>query len=111
MKGWNRMTARAIRVEHARKPVDESACGIPGGIKVGDSYYWWKFRYGGKRYSKTPPKLSQLTNSPFLSQLYAIQESIEQLEANDSLESAVSSIADDLRNLASECQDSLNNMP
>ena len=22
--------------------------------KKGESYYWWKFRYGGKRYSKTP---------------------------------------------------------
>ena len=29
---------------------------IPGAdIKVGDAYYWWKFRYGGKHVSKIRP--------------------------------------------------------
>jgi hypothetical protein len=51
--------ARAHFVKKARKA-------IPGtDIKKGDSYYWWKFRFGGKRTSKTAPKASQLTQSEF----------------------------------------------
>ena len=27
-------------------------------VKRGESYFWWKFRYGGKQYSKTRPRQS-----------------------------------------------------
>lgn len=43
----------------------------------GEPYYWWKFRYGGKRFSKTYPRASQLTQSDKLSRIYAAQESVE----------------------------------
>ncbi len=55
--------ARAHFVKKARK--DNPAAGI----KAGDSYYWWKFRRGGKHYSKTAPRPSQLTQSEYLRRL------------------------------------------
>lgn len=81
------------------------------GIAKGESYYWWKFRYGGKHFSKTPPKASQLTQSPFLLQLYTLQEQMENLQADSTLPDEVSSIVDSLRELADECQSSKDNMP
>lgn len=61
---------RVTHVKKARKAIPHA------GIEVGDSYYWWKFRQGGKQVSKTPPKRSQLTNSPFLSALYDYQDGL-----------------------------------
>lgn len=81
------------------------------GINVGDSYYWWKFRYGGKRYSKTPPKQSQLTQSEFLAQVYDIEDEIAGLTADDSMQAAIEDIAQRLRDLAEECEQKRENMP
>jgi hypothetical protein len=98
---------RVNTVEHARKDYPEA------GIKKGDKYYWWKFRYGGKHMSTTPPKASQLTQSSFLSQLYEIQERLQCLEATDaeSLKSEVEEIAGELRSLSEECENNRSNMP
>jgi hypothetical protein len=98
---------RVNTVEHARKDYPEA------GIKKGDKYYWWKFRYGGKHMSTTPPKASQLTQSSFLSQLYEIQERLQSLEATDaeSLKYEVDEIACELRNLSEECENNRSNMP
>jgi hypothetical protein len=97
--------ARATFVKKARKDIPEA------GIKAGESYYWWKFRYGGKRYSKTPPRRSQLTQSAFYSTLYDIEDRLGELRADDGLETDVADIAQELRELAEECESSLENMP
>lgn len=83
------------------------------GIAKGESYYWWKFRYGGKQMSKTPPKPSQLTQSAFLSQLYDLQERVAEFGADDkdTVVDFLNELRDEVENLASECQDSLDNMP
>jgi len=47
------------------------------GIKKGDTYYKWKFRYGPQIRSKTYPRQSQLTQSPHLSALYSASEAVE----------------------------------
>ena len=60
------------RVHFVRKAAKAHA----GGIEKGDSYYWWKFRYGGIRKSKTRPKRSQLTQSR-AGEVYASLEGIE----------------------------------
>jgi len=98
---------RVNTVEHARKAYPES------GIKKGDKYFWWKFRYGGKHMSLTEPKPSQLTQSEFLSGLYAIQERIGDLTADsaEDLESEVGEIASELRQLGEDCRDRKGNMP
>lgn len=100
--------ARATFVKKAQKDNEEA------GIKKGDSYYWWEFRYGGKRYSKTAPSRSQLTQSGFLSTLYSIEDnSIANFTAdtveefNDNKES----LRCEIEELREECQSSLDNMP
>lgn len=80
-------------------------------VKNGESYYWWKFRRGGKHLSKTYPKQSQLTQSEFLGELYRLQEEIEDLVADDSLASAVADLAERFRTLGEEQSDKRDNMP
>lgn len=92
-------------VKKARKDVSEE-------IHAGDSYYWWKFRRGGKRVSKTPPKRSQLTMSGFLGSLYDLEDDfIAKLSADEFLEEAMQEISSTLQDMADECQSSLDNMP
>jgi hypothetical protein len=103
--------ARATFVKSARKDYPDH------GIKKGESYYWWKFRTGGrggpKRFSKTLPRASQLTQSDFYSQLYRIQEDIEDWTTNppEDLAAEVSNVCDELRSLGQEQQDKYDNMP
>jgi hypothetical protein len=97
--------ARAKFVKKAAKDYLEH------GIKKGESYWWWKFRFGAKHFSKTAPKESQLTQSDFLQQIYSIQEHIDALFADDSLEGELEAIISDLESLKSDCEDKLSNMP
>lgn len=90
--------------------------------EVGESYYWWQFRNGGKRYSKTPPRASQLTSSEKLSRAYEAAEQIEDIEVPEpethaELQAAASDInamlnviADDVEELATEYRDSAENI-
>jgi hypothetical protein len=91
------------RVHHVKKARKDNPA-----VKKGESYYWWKFRFGGKRYSKTRPKRSQLTQSGFLSQLWDLEDNLptEGISAEDA-----ESFAEELESLAAECEDSLYAMP
>jgi hypothetical protein len=96
------------RVHHVKKArKDNPVC------KAGGSYYWWKFRYGGKRYSLTYPKQSQLTQSPYYANLYDLQDTIADSECSDEseFESLRDQVAESLQEFGQECQDSLDNMP
>lgn len=96
------------RVHTVKKSMKE----YPGtDIKKGDTYYWWEFRYGGLRRSKTYPKPYQLTNSPFLQGMYRAQETQQNLVADDGLEQAIQDLAQELRDLGEEAQSSFDNMP
>lgn len=97
--------ARAHFVRKARKSYPSY------GIKKGEGYYWWKFRFGSKHMSKTAPRRSQLTRSEYYGNIYDIEDEIAALNADDSLESAVEDIASRLRDIASEQEDKLSNMP
>lgn len=92
---------RVITVQKARKDYPDS------GIKKGDKYYHWKFPYGSKVKSKTYPKRSQLTKSPYKSSAYDIDDNIQALEDPEEL----SSIMDEIESLRDEAQDALDNMP
>jgi len=84
------------------------------GIKKGDTYYSWKFRFGGAYKSKTMPRPSQLTQSK-LSGAYAAQEALEDAigEASciDDITSAIESCVSDINDVAQEYRDSKENMP
>ncbi len=79
------------------------------GVKKGDTYYWWKFRYGPVIRSKTYPKRSQLTRSSFLSTLYSLQDDF--IVDPDNLEGDRDDRVSEIEQLRDECQDSLDNMP
>jgi len=96
------------RVTHVKKAQkDNPVC------KKGESYYWWKFRYGGKRYSLTRPKASQLTQSAYYGSLYEVEERIaeEACGTAEEMEALRDEISEEIRNIGQECQDSLDNMP
>jgi flagellar biosynthesis chaperone FliJ len=93
------------RVHHVK-----SARIAHGDIKVGEPYYWWKFRYGGKRTSRTYPKASQLTQSEYLQTIYGIQER-ETPASYDELESTRDEIKDELEQLRDEQEEKRSNMP
>lgn len=97
--------ARAHFVKKARKAIKGTD------IKKGDSYYWWKFRFGGKHTSKTPPRRSQLTQSAFLGALYDLEDRIGDAKADADLPDELRSIAEELRSLAEECEEKHGNMP
>ena len=95
---------RVTHVKKARK--DNPVC------KKGESYYWWKFRYGGKRYSLTRPRASQLTQSAYFSTLYSIQEMVEDWSGEaDDMEGFIDEVRDQITELRDETQGSLDNMP
>lgn len=81
------------------------------GIKKGESYWWWKFRYGSRQISKTEPRRSQLTQSEFYGQVYDIEDEIGALSADDGLQSAVEDIASRLREIGEQCTEKRDNMP
>jgi len=103
---------KVYEVKHARKAKPDA------GIAVGDRYYWWCFlgRSGKRRYSikcvsKTYPRRSQLTRSAFLGALYDIEDTVSDIEANDSFPDVLEEIKADIQSLIEETQASLDNMP
>jgi len=82
-------------------------------VKAGEPYFWWKFRYGGKRYSKTRPRNSQLTQSAYFSSVYSLQEYVEDFELEDptDMETLVDEVRSQIEDLRDETQSSLDNMP
>ncbi len=82
-------------------------------IAKGEPYYWWQFKNSPKQFSKTAPKNSQLTQSNFLSQLYAMEEEIEEFtcETREEFEEFRDDIKNRIEELRDECQNSLDNMP
>src|SRR3990167_6691124 len=112
---------RVMIVKKAQKAQGE--CGkCNAKIKKGDGYKWWKFRFGGRhvRCLKTEcaPRPSDLTQSEFYGTLYGIEESlgtaIEDFRNGGEpadLAGTLNELAEELRQLGSECQDKLDNMP
>lgn len=75
--------------------------------KKGESYYWWQFRNGGKRFSKNRPPRSALTQSPYLAQAYDLEDAFSDFSWGGDLEA----LQGEVQELADLSQDSLDNMP
>lgn len=110
---------RVHQVKKARK--DNPVC------KRGESYYWWKFRNGGKHFSLTYPKQSQLTQSPYLSVIYECADQWSELDEPQNIEAdqwdqayvatwlgqiadSMEGIAEQLRELVDQYEESATNM-
>jgi hypothetical protein len=104
-------------VKKARKAIPSA------GIKPGDSYYWWKFKTGGrggvKRVSKTRPRRSQLTQSEFYAAMYDAEDDLAgvvgRFEAGEAdfneLAQALEDAASAVREAGENCQEKFNNLP
>lgn len=99
--------ARVTHVKKARKAIKGTD------IKKGDSYYWWKFRFGGKHVSKEHPKRSQLTQSGFLTQLYDLQDRVGEFncDTKDDFDSFKEEILSEIESLRDEQEEKRSNMP
>lgn len=108
---------RVTLVKCARKPnpvvtqadIDRAKAGDVGAA----TYYTWAFRFGGKRYSKTRPRQSQLTQSDFKSSVYSLLEEIEDFASTtqEDLTGAVEGWAERAREIGDEQREKLDNMP
>jgi len=96
------------RVTHVKKARKDNPV-----AKKGESYYWWKFRYGGKSYSLTRPRASQLTQSAYFGTIYSTQEMIEDWNGTDATEfdELKEEVRGEIDSLRDETQESLDNMP
>ena len=102
-------------VKKARKDYPEA------GIKKGESYYWWKPRYGGIRRSKTYPSRQELTQSDFLCRVYDIEDELNSIEIDiegksreeieQEIENELQGIIGEIEDLRDECEEKLDNMP
>lgn len=83
--------------------------------KTGEPYYWWKANWGPKRFSKTRPKPSQLTNSEYLSGAMSIGEDLQEALNNagsvEDVKTAVEEAIGRIEEIRDETQDKLDNMP
>ena len=98
------------RVYHVKKARKDNPV-----AKKGESYYWWKFAFGPKCFSKTRPKRSQLTQSEFLSWLYDFEDDFEarfkDIDDPQDLETAIEDACSEISEQRDMCQDNLDNMP
>jgi hypothetical protein len=105
---------RVHRVNKAKK--DHPKCNV----KAGESYYWWKQRLSPKgsgivRCSKSYPRQSILTVSPFWSEVWRIKESISDAQGTIDNLTDLEALRDDIivqiESLRDEAQSSLENIP
>lgn len=103
---------RVTHVKKARKAIPAA------GIKKGQEYFWWKFRFGSKHVSKTPPRRSQLTQSGKKAALFDAEDSVSDAIANvqagtwglSDLRQALEAAAESVREVAEEYRESASNM-
>lgn len=84
------------------------------GIKKGDTYYKWSFRYGGTHKSLKRPRPSQLTQSKY-STVYAALEELQDMFSADGVTvqdivDTAQTAAETIREVASEYEDADQNM-
>jgi hypothetical protein len=92
------------------KPADETDTIL---IPKGTEYYQWSFNFGPTIRQLTPPRRSQLTMSPFLSQWYELQDSVSEWYSGNisELSDNVETLIEEIRALGEEEQEKLDNMP
>ena len=96
------------RVHHVKKARKDNPA-----VVAGESYYWWKFPYSFKRYSKTRPRPSQLTQSDKLARLYEAEELLDCRPGDESpaeLADLLKEAASQVREVGEEYQESAENI-
>lgn len=101
--------ARVTHVKKARKEFTTTEDKVE--IKKGDSYYWWKFRFGGYRTSSIPPRPQQLTQSGYTISILDISDKIANVPIDDCMADSIQEIIDEVQSLKDEQEENLSNMP
>ena len=77
----------------------------------GETYYWYKKRYGGRIEKREYPKPSELTSSEFLTSVYEIGETIPDFGSFQEIESWIEETKETLETVLEETDEKLNNLP
>ena len=96
------------KVHHVKKARKDNPV-----VKKGESYYWWKFAYSPKRYSKTYPRASQLTQSDKLSRYSEAQETGGDIDTQEHVLDIVivlEEVAGSVREIGEEYHESADNI-
>ena len=96
------------RVTHVKKARKDDK---HGRYKKGDSYYWWKFRDGGKQVSLTRPMPWQLTRSAYKQEVLMLQHSAGELQGHVATEDDLQEVISQVEEIQSQCQESFDNIP
>jgi len=104
--------------EVARAKVSPGSCVRCGAvIQIGESYKWFRFRWGSKVVfcGVHSPRLSEMTTSDKLARLYGARESVEDAisdaDSIETLSSALEEAISTAEEVGSEYESSLENMP
>lgn len=90
------------------KPADENDTIF---CPKGEVFYSWSFRYGGTHRSREYPKPSQLTQSEFLSRIYAITEEQPDFISKEDLSVWLEETISELEEIRDEQEEKRENMP
>lgn len=95
------------RVNFVRKAAKDNRV-----VKKGESYYWWKFRFGPKMMSRTRPRRSQLTQSEYYSQMYDLEDDFDpyQFETAEEVSGYLEDIRSQIEGVKDEIEDKMSNM-
>lgn len=105
---------RVIEVQRSQKRRKCDKCGKR--ISKGRPYVWWKFKRQTRKHYRCStaacrPRQSELTLSPFWSQVYSIQESVGTAQDADDLESIMEQVRSAVESLKDELESSLDSFP
>lgn len=112
--------ARVRKVEKSRKAQKCGRCGCE--LPAGSAYFWWAFRFGGKRFRctdmKCRPRPSELTQNEFHRVLLELEERLEEARQafegsgdKDALKGDLESIAEEVRAHGEEQRDKQAELP
>ena len=80
-------------------------------VKRGESYYWWKFAFGSKMFSKNRPPRSRLTQSEFFGTLWSLEDSFEGADTAEELATQIEDFRQALEELRDAQEEKKDNMP
>lgn len=83
------------------------------GVKKGQSYWWWKFNYGGKIISRHDPKVSHVVRlTEHESNVQSFEERIDSFENGDHYgEDNKDGLIENIQEYKYELEERLSNMP
>lgn len=80
--------------------------------KKGEPYFWWKFAFGSKQFSKNRPSRSRLTQSDYFGRLWDLEDTFpDSFDNTADLKSALEDFVSTLEELRDEQEEKRENMP